>query len=337
MPAERICVVGATGAVGREALAILAERGVAPERVYAFASTRSAGAELDYGSGRLTVRALDASVLHDSAAALFCASADVARAFVPDAVRAGVRVVDNSSAYRMDPSVPLVIPEVNGDALVAGSSLAANPNCSTILLLLALEPLRRAFGLSSVLVSTYQAVSGAGIEAIEELRDQTRAVLDGAPPEPRVFREPIAFNVFAHESPVDLETGANEEEAKIVLEAEKIWGPDAPPLFPTCVRVPVERAHSQSIVVELERATGVPEVRAALEAAPGLRLVDDRSTGVFPTPLAASGRDEVLVGRVRCDPMSGGRRFGLWLSGDQLRKGAALNAVQLIGQSFGLA
>ncbi len=326
---ERFAVVGATGAVGREALGILAERGVAPSRVVALTSERSAGTAVAYGNGMVMTSKLTREALAGCDAALLCASAEVAREYAEDAAGAGVVVVDNSSAFRADPRVPLVVPEINGES-IAGAKLIANPNCSTIIMLLALNPLRERFGVASITVSTYQAVSGAGLEALEELREQTAGVLAGGVATPRVFAEPIAFNLFPHESALDAETGMSGEEAKMISESRRIWGDETLAVFPTCVRVPVERAHSQSIVVELKRGATVEEVRGVLECARGVEVMDPRDRHGFPTPRKASGRDEVLVGRVRADPSGGGRRFGVWVCGDQLRKGAALNAVQVL-------
>lgn len=324
-----VAVVGATGAVGREAVALLAQRGHDQGRVRALASSRSEGQVLSYRGLDLPVGQLSHESLMGCDVALFCSTAGVAREFVPPALERGTRVVDCSSAFRADESVPLVVPEVNGDLLARPTSLVANPNCSTILLVLVLEPLRRAFGLRDVLVSTYQAASGAGLEAVEELRNQTRAVLDGRVAEPRAFPLPCAFNVFPHESATDVETGLNVEEQKISSESGRIWGEDAPPVLATCARVPVERVHAQSVTCELERDASVEEARAALAAAPGVELVDDRAAGAFPTSLGAAHRDEVLVGRVRVDAARP-RRLALWLCGDQLRKGAALNALQAL-------
>ncbi|MBX3361324.1 MAG: aspartate-semialdehyde dehydrogenase [Phycisphaeraceae bacterium] len=334
-----VAVVGATGAVGREALTILHQRGVPAERVIALASERSAGASVEYGSAGLTVVALDERsaerTFHLADVAIFCADADTARRFVPIAVERGSLVVDNSSAFRMDPTVPLVVPEVNGAQLDAGAEIVANPNCSTILLLVAIEPLRRRFGVKSLVVSTYQAVSGAGLAAIEELRTQARESLAGRETTPVAFREPCAFNVFSHDSAIDPATGLNTEEKKLIEETRKIWGDSRVSITPTCIRVPVERAHSESVVIELREPAHEDEIRLALASAAGVSIIDDRAANAFPTPLKASGIDDVLVGRIRPDPGAGfdgrGRctRWCLWLSGDQIRKGAALNAIQI--------
>lgn len=346
-----VAIVGVTGAVGREALKILESRGHPASRIVALASARSAGTTVPYAGGSLAVREISAEAFAGVSAAIFCADADTARKWTPVAVEAGSLVVDNSSAFRMSPDVPLVIPEVNGE-LVRGvpsagvsaktangsarrAKVIANPNCTTIILLTALNPLRRSFGVERIVVSTYQAVSGAGAAAIDELNEQARAVLAGGEARPSVFKEPCAFNVFSHDSAMDAESGLNGEELKVIAETRKIWGDESVAVSPTCVRVPVVRAHTESITVTFSRPASETEVRAALESGAGLRIIDDRSANSFPTPLKASGGDDILVGRIRRDPSvpadADGRSRGwcLLVSGDQLRKGAALNAVQI--------
>ncbi|HLO39624.1 MAG TPA: aspartate-semialdehyde dehydrogenase [Phycisphaerales bacterium] len=339
----RFAVVGATGAVGREVLQILSSRGIHQSRVVALASENSVGTTIPYGDGKVEIEALGENSFATSDLAIFAASADVARRFAPAAVAAGALVVDNSSAFRLDPHIPLIVPEINGSRLTRAATpprLIANPNCSTVILLTAVDPLRRSFGVESIQVATYQAVSGAGIAAMDELRAQTRRVLDGHAPEPRFFKEPCAFNVFSHDSDVDPVSGLNVEERKIIDEARKIWSDPALQITPTCVRVPVLRAHTQAITVRLRRAATESEVRAAFENIPGVTLIDDRPANRFPTPLQASGRDDVLVGRLRPDPavietgktVSGDTPYISWCllaCGDQLRKGAATNAIQI--------
>ena len=332
-----IAVVGATGAVGLEVLSILHDRGVAPGRIRALASPRSAGTTLPYADAELSVAEVSATALDGAGVALLAASSDAARQWAPIARAAGAHVIDNSSAFRMDPAVPLVVPEVNPDAIAATDAplLIANPNCSTIIMLLAITPVRRAFGVRRLVVSTYQAVSGAGAAAMEELTSQTRAVLDGASPEPRVFSDVCAFNVFSHDSALDPETGRNLEEDKLIRETRKIWDDQTVEITATCVRVPVLRAHTESINIELATPATADEVRTAIEGSAGVEIVDDRAHSRFPTPRRASGRDPVLVGRIRPDGGAtmdaDGRttRFDLLCSGDQLRKGAALNAIQI--------
>lgn len=320
-----IAIVGAYGLVGREALSILADRGVPIERVRAFGSSRSAGTTIAYRDRELTIAELREGSLVGCDVALFCTDADTAKAHIPSVTAAGVRVVDNSSAYRLDPDTPLVVPEVNGELLDDGPMLVANPNCSTILLLLAVEPVRRTFGVRSVIASTYQAISGAGRTALQELFTQTRGALDGEAAHPSAFPVPCAFNVFPHESAVDPETGLNGEEAKIVAESRKILGAPDLDISPTCVRVPVERCHSQSLAIELDRATtrgGVAEVYGSF---PGVAFNADPTAMV--TPRDVSGSDLISISRPRL--LRNGQRLSLWTCGDQLRKGAALNAVQI--------
>jgi aspartate-semialdehyde dehydrogenase len=332
----RIAVVGATGAVGAEALQQLAAAGVPASRVAAFASERSAGRAAPYGAQTLAVAPLDRSAFVAGGLALLCADAPTARAARALAEGSGCTLVDNSSAFRRDDDVPLVVPEVHGRAFAAARPrLVANPNCSTILLCVAIAPLHRRFGLDEVVVATYQAVSGAGLAALQELRAETARALHGLPPQPSVFRETCAFNVFSHDSGVDPATGRNVEEQKLVDETRRILGAPRLRVSPTCVRVPVERAHTQAVRVRLQRPAAEAEVRAALAAAPSVVLVDDRAGNSFPTPRKASGQDAVLVGRIRSDvddePAADGRHatWSLLLSGDQLRKGAATNALQI--------
>ena len=339
-----IVILGATGAVGREVLHILAHRGVPASRIRALASERSVGTSITYAHDSVVVREVAPREFEGASLAIFAGSADLSRRWAPIALEQGVTVIDNSSAFRLDHSVPLVVPEINPEVLDSatvnprGSArLIANPNCSTILLLVALGPLRRAFGIRRIDVATYQAVSGAGLEAIDELHTQARASLvgAGASSSPRVFKEPCAFNVFSHDSAINIDDGTNGEERKIIDESRKIWQDPSLRITPTCVRVPVVRAHTMAVTVELSRPTHEADLRATLADAPGVTLVDDRANNAFPTPLKASGQDKVLVGRIRPDPCdkpdSQGRhsRFCLLLSGDQLRKGAATNAVQI--------
>lgn len=238
-------------------------------------------------------------------------------------------VIDNSSAFRLDPDVPLVVPEVNSDALRGHRGLIANPNCTAIILAVALWPLHRARRLRRVVVSTYQAVSGAGARALAELESQTRDVLAGRPPRPTVFPVPCAFNVFSHDSPVGPD-GCNGEETKVIQETRKMFAAPALPIAVTCIRVPVRRAHTESVAAEFAEPLDVADARQLLTAAPGVRVVDDPAAGRFPTPLDATGQDDVLVGRLRQDMSIPDRRgVQLLCCGDQLRKGAALNAVQI--------
>jgi len=337
-----IVVVGATGAVGREALAILEARGHRADRIRAVASARSAGSTIPYAGGTLTISEAGPASFTGQKVALFCATSDIARSLAPVARAAGCAVVDNSSAFRADPSAPLVVPEVNGDevARAKAPALIANPNCSTILLLVALEPIRKRFGIERVVVSTYQAVSGAGAAAITELQNQAADMLAGRKPQTKVFAEPCAFNVFSHNSAMDEVSGLNGEEKKMISETRRIWNDPDVEVSPMCVRVPVVRAHSESATITLKAAASEAEVRAAFDGAKGVQLIDDRKANKFPTPLHASGTDSVFVGRLRADPGSKRdaqgktRNHCLFLSGDQLRKGAALNAIQIADLLF---
>ncbi|TVQ76110.1 MAG: aspartate-semialdehyde dehydrogenase [Phycisphaeraceae bacterium] len=341
-----VAIVGATGAVGREFLALFEERALEHGELRLLASARSAGGEIAYRGRAHTVRALSREALEGVDLALFSAGGAVSKEYAPIASEMGAVVVDNSSAFRMDPGVALVVPEVNGallDGIGEGGAIIANPNCSTIILMLALHPLRERFGIERAIVSTYQAASGAGAAAMEELRSQTRTVLDGGAPEPKVFPEVCAFNVFSHNSKVDEATGRNVEEQKMIDEVRKIWGDDSVRISATCIRVPTLRAHCESVHVMLGNAAGVDEVRRVLADAPGVELVDDRAGNRFPTSLRASGKDAVLVGRVRVagdaatDGAGWARSFELFIAGDQIRKGAALNAIQIGERLLGRA
>lgn len=335
-----IAIVGATGAVGRECLAILEQRRFPHGVLRALASARSAGSTVnDRGTPR-PVEELGQRSFEGIDLAFFAAGADTARAFAPCAVAAGAVVIDKSSAHRADPACPLVIPEINGDLLTplrARPGVVAVPNCSTIVLLLPLDPLHRAFGIERIVVSTYQAASGAGAAAMAELEEQTRTVLGGGRAEPRVFKEPCAFNVFSHDSAIDGATGSNGEEAKMASETRRIWRDASVRVNATCVRVGVLRGHTESITVTLRRTATEAQVRAALAAGRAIRVLDDRAGNRFPTPLRATGGDEVLVGRVRPDDTQpNGLGYNLLVSGDQLRIGASLTAVKIAERLLGV-
>ncbi|MEM9065206.1 MAG: aspartate-semialdehyde dehydrogenase [Planctomycetota bacterium] len=334
---EQISVVGATGAVGQEILGLLSERGIPASSVRAYASPRSAGKTLLFGADELTIRSIESLGDDTHTVVLLAASASIARNIGPVLVERGAVVVDNSSAFRGDEDKALIIPEANGDLVRADRTprIIANPNCSTIIMLVAATPIERAFGVERIIVSTYQAASGAGLEGMNELRHQTRTVLDGNEPKPSFFAEPCAFNVFSHDSDIDPETRLNVEESKMISETRKIW--DRPNLIvrPTCMRVPVLRAHAESLHLTLRTPASPSEIRKILSEAPGVRLEDDWAQNSFPTSAKASGGSDVLVGRVRIDPSVNPQPDGragaceLFVSGDQLLKGAALNAVQI--------
>ena len=324
-----VAVMGATGAVGQVMLEILAERDFPVRELRLLASSRSAGRRIDFRGESLTVQELTEDSFDGIDLVLSSAGGSLSRRFAPAAVAAGAVVVDNTSAFRMDPEVPLVVPEVNAGDLAAHKGLIANPNCSTIIMVVPLWPLHRAHRVRRVVVSTYQAISGAGAKAMEELVEQTREVLADRPAVPRELPYPIAFNLFSHNTEID-EDGYCEEEVKMIRETRKMFHDDSILVSPTCVRVPVLRAHSEAMTVEFEEPVSEAEVRRILGEAPGVELVDDREANHFPMPLEASGRDEVLVGRVRQDlSRPDGTGVSLFLCGDQLRKGAALNAVQI--------
>lgn len=328
MTARRVAVVGATGAVGQELLSVLAARAFPLRSLRLLASPRSAGQRRAFGGESLPVEVLGPDSFRGVELALFAAGGAVARKWAPRAVAAGAQVVDNSPAFRLDPDVPLVVPEVNPQALAGHRGLVANPNCSTILLSLPLWPLHLAAGLRAVVVSTYQAASGAGQQAMLELRAASAAVLRGeVPPAPQALPQPLAFNVFPQVGTFEPD-GYTREEDKLQGELRRILGLPQLGVDATCVRVPVERCHSESVAARFDRALGVDEARVLLARAPGLDLVDDPAAQRYPMPIGQAGRDAVAVGRLRA-----GRVFApgltFWLCGDQLRKGAALNAVQI--------
>jgi len=333
----RVAIVGASGAVGQEILTLLAEREFPLEQLRLFASPRSAGREVEFRGEALVIEPLPGSDDLGSDVVFSSAGGAISKERAWGWAEHGATVVDNTSAWRLDPRVPLVVPEVNASAASGHTGIIANPNCSTIIALMALAPLHRAFGLERATVATYQAVSGAGAAGIWELRDQSAKALaaeqapsgepHGFEAAPAKFQHPIAFNLFSHDSAVS-DDGYNEEERKLTLESRKILGAPELAISATCVRVPVFRAHSEAIHAEFSRPVTEAEGRAVLAAAPGVRLVDDRAGNTFPMPLAASGKDDVLVGRIRSD-MSRPGGLALFVAGDQIRKGAALNAVQI--------
>ncbi len=328
MKNARIAILGATGAVGQEFFRILDERGIEPDQLRLLASARSVGRRITYRGREIAVEEVLPDAFNGIDIALFSAGASTSRDWAPAAVRAGGRVVDNSSAFRMDPAVPLVIPEINPQAIGA-APIIANPNCSTIIMNMAVWPLHRVNPVTRIVVSTYQAVSGAGLQAMHELQQQTRDLLDDRPAQPRVFSVQCAFNLFSHNTPIGPD-GYNTEEAKMIHETRKIFAEPRLAITATCIRVPVLRAHSESINLSFTRPISPDEARDILAAAPGLRIVDDREKNEFPMPIAATGQDACLVGRIRQDAsQADGRGLDLFVCGDQLRKGAALNAVQI--------
>jgi aspartate-semialdehyde dehydrogenase len=326
---RRVAIVGATGAVGQDFINILQQRKLPMKDVLLLASARSAGKKIKFGGTEHTVQELTETSFKGVDLALFSAGSSISKKFGPIAAAAGAVVVDNSSCFRMDPNVPLVVPEINPQDIAKHKGIIANPNCSTIILLVPIWPIHKANKIQRVVVSTYQAVSGAGYQAMCELEQQTRDVLAGKKAEPKVLPHPTAFNLFSHNSKVT-EDGFNEEEVKMVNETHKIFHDPDILVVPTCVRVPVLRAHSESINLQLTKAITEQQARDLICAGEGVKLVDDRVKNYFPMPLDASGQDDVLVGRIRMDTtIPGGRGLCMFVCGDQLRKGAALNAIQI--------
>ncbi len=323
-----VAVVGATGNVGRELLDILAERGFPADTVSAVASRRSLGTEVSFGDKTLKTRDIESFDFSTVDICLMSAGGDVSREWAPRIAAAGAVVIDNSSAFRMDPDVPLIVPEVNADAVegFAKKNIIANPNCSTAQLVVALKPIHDRATIKRVVVSTYQSVSGAGKEAMEELFAQTRAVYASDPIEVNKFQRRIAFNVIP-QIDVFMEDGSTKEEWKLVVETKKILDPKIK-LIATCVRVPVFISHSEAVTVELEEPLSAEEAQNMLREAPGLLVVDKREDGGYVTPYEAAGEDATYVSRIREDiTVENGLAF--WVVSDNLRKGAALNAVQI--------
>ena len=327
MRAQTIAVVGATGAVGVEILRVLERRNFPVGGLKLLASKRSVGKTLEFKGKPYKVEELTADAFKGVDIAFFSAGAGRSREFVPAAKAAGAISIDNSSAFRMDPNVPLVVPEVNPGDLRKHKGLIANPNCTAMILAVAIWPIHQAVGIRRVIVSTYQSASGAGAAAMRELEDQAREYAEGKEITKSVFPHQIAFNVFSHNTKM-AENGYNEEENKVVEETRKIFHEPELPIVPTCIRVPVLRAHAESIVLELAVPMSPEEARALLSRAPGLKIVDDPKANHFPMPLEASGDLDVHVGRIRRD-ISNPNGLALFVAGDQLLKGAAWNAVQI--------
>ena len=320
-------MLGATGAVGQELLTLLEERGFPVAELLPLASPRSAGQQIAWQGESLTVQTVHQGCFTGVDLVLASAGGSVSRAWAPEAVAAGAVVIDNSSAFRLDPDVPLVVPEVNPQAAFLHRGVIANPNCTTILLTVALAPLAARRPIRRVVISTYQSASGAGARAMEELRQLSRTVLDGGEPVSSVLPHSLAFNLFLHNSPLE-PSGYCEEELKMLNETRKIMELPDLRLSATCVRVPVLRAHSEAVNIEFSEPFPVEEARALLAVAPGVELIEDFGANRFPMPTDVTGRDPVAVGRIRQD-LSEPNALELWLCGDQIRKGAALNAIQI--------
>jgi aspartate-semialdehyde dehydrogenase len=325
-----VAIVGATGAVGAEFIGCLERRKFPVGTLKALASARSAGKALAFRGEKIVIEELTEKSFEGVDIALFSAGGGISKKYAPIAVKAGAVVVDNSSAFRMDKDVPLVIPEINARRIREHKGIVANPNCAAITALVPLWPIHRKNRIRRLILSTYQAASGAGAAAMAELSESTRAHLDGKPYQQKVMPHPYAFNLFSHNTAIDPATGYNDEETKVIKETKKIFEDDAIAVGVTCVRVPVLRAHSEAITFECANPITEDEVRAILSDAPGVKLVDDRGKNYFPMPIDASNQDDVLVGRIRKDLSDpSGHSIAMFVAADQLLKGAALNAVQI--------
>jgi aspartate-semialdehyde dehydrogenase len=323
-----VAIVGATGAVGVEMLLCLEQRNFPLGKLKLLASSRSAGKRMTFRGEELTVEELTHGSFKDVDIALFSAGGGISKEFAPSAAAAGAVVIDNSSAFRMDADVPLVVPEINPEAAkTRPRNIIANPNCTTIISLMALAPLHEAFGLKSVIASSYQAVSGSGAQGIVELEEQVKAIASGQPFTPKVYPRQIAFNVIPQVD-VFTDNGYTKEELKMLHEGRKIMGLEDLKVSCTCVRVPVYRSHSVSITAQFEKPVDADAARAAYAGKPGVLLVDDPANRVFPVPLDTTGKDDCLVGRIRRNIVLD-NALDIWVVGDQVRKGAALNAVQI--------
>lgn len=330
MKNKTVAIVGATGAVGREFIGCIESRGIEVKSLKLLASARSAGKTAPFRGKDLVIEELKDDSFAGVDIALFSAGSGISKQYAPLAVKAGAVVVDNSSAFRMDKDVPLVVPEINARRIKDHKGIIANPNCSAITALVPLWPIHQKNRIKRLIISTYQAASGAGAAAMQELVDSTRAYLDGNPFAPKVMPHPYAFNVFNHNTAIDPTTGYNDEETKVIRETRKIFEDDRIAIGVTCVRVPVLRAHSEAITFECENPISEDEVREILSAAPGVKIVDDRTKNYFPMPMDASGQGDVLVGRIRKDLSDpSGKSIAIFVAADQLLKGAALNAVQI--------
>ncbi|SOE00568.1 aspartate-semialdehyde dehydrogenase [Caenispirillum bisanense] len=327
VPGVKVAVVGVTGAVGAEMVAVLHDRKFPLTDLRLFASARSAGKTLETPFGSKTIEEFTVDSVAECDIALLAVSGDFSKEYAPQLAARGVTVIDNSSAFRYDDDKPLVVPEINPHA-IGDSKIIANPNCTTAILVVALAPLHKEFGIKRVIVSTYQAASGAGAEGMKELEDETRAALNGGQAGNKVFAHPLPFNVIPHIDKFQ-DNGYTKEEMKVTWETRKIMGLPDLPVSCTAVRIPILRAHSEAATIETEKPVDVARARAVLGDAPGVKLVDDTANNVYPMPLNASGKYDVEVGRIRKNAVFGDNGLDLFVSGDQLLKGAALNAVQI--------
>ena len=322
-----VAILGATGAVGTELLALLEERNFPLGKLKLLASERSAGQSIRFAGEDLIIEAVTESSFDGIDIVLASAGGSISKKWLPIATKAGAVSIDNSSAFRMHPDVPLIVPEVNPEAAAQHQGIIANPNCTTILMAVAIYPLHQVQPIQRIVAATYQSASGAGARAMEEVKVQAQAILNDEPAIPEILPYPLAFNLFPHNSPMT-DNSYCEEEMKMVNETRKIFGDQDIRITATCVRVPVLRAHSEAINLEFAHPFNPDKAREILATASGVTLVEDFSKNYFPMPIDASGKDDVLVGRIRQD-ISHPNGLELWLCGDQIRKGAALNAVQI--------
>lgn len=327
MTSFNIGIIGATGVVGQEMLKVLEQRQFPVKEIRCFASPQSAGKTLQFRGKPVVVEQLSEDCFKGIDIALLSAGKKISLTYAPLAVKAGCLVVDNSSAYRMDPKVPLVIPEINAHALANHSGIISSPNCTATVMLMALAPLHRQFKIRRIVMATYQAASGAGQKAMTELQEESRAILENRPFTREAMPFPYAFNLFAHNAPMT-SSGYNEEEIKIIEESRKILEEPDLRVGVTCVRVPVLRAHSVALNVEFENPITTKQAKELLQKSPGVKVLEDWNQNRFPMPIDASGKDDIFVGRIRQD-LSNPNTLDLWAVGDQLLKGAALNAVQI--------
>ena len=328
----KVAILGVTGAVGQEFLELLKERNFPIAELKFLASGRSAGKKIEFCGKQITVEEAKPDSFKGLDLVLSSAGGAISRELAPHIVKSGALMVDNTSAFRMDPEVPLVVPEINPEDIAKHKGIIANPNCSTIIMLVPLFPIHQVAKIKRIVAATYQAASGAGAKAMEELKVQARDFLDGRPVRREVLPHQIAFNVFSHNSKVGPD-GYNEEETKMVKETKKIFHTSEIQVTATCVRVPVLRAHSEALFIETEKKISADEARELLSKASGVKVIDDRVKNYFPMPLEATGQDAVLVGRLREDTTVP-NGLAMFVAGDQIRKGAALNAIQIAEIAF---
>ena len=325
--AVRVAILGATGAVGTELLELLESRQFPVSKLTLLASPRSEGKRMMFRGESLVVEAVNENSFKEVDLVLASAGGSSSKAWAETIVKSGAVMIDNSSAFRMSPTVPLVVPEINPEAAEKHQGIIANPNCTTILLGVAVYPLHLVQPIKRMVIATYQSASGAGARAMEEVKQQTQAILAGEQPKAEILPYPLAFNLFPHNSPLT-DSGYCEEEMKMINETRKIFDDPQIQITATCVRVPVLRAHSEAVNLEFEHPFAVAKAREILSQAPGVKLLEDWQANYFPMPIDATGKDDVLVGRIRQD-LSHAQGLELWLCGDQIRKGAALNAIQI--------